>query len=51
MGKASELTKTEVIGKAELIWGKVLSDAPDGRLNGICKADRRFDIKLMMPPK
>lgn len=40
-----------VIGEAEMIWEKVLSDARDGRLNGIYKADRWFDMKGMKPPK
>ena len=44
-------TDAVVIGKAELIWEKVLSDARNGRLNGIYRADRWFDMKGMKPPK
>jgi radical SAM superfamily enzyme YgiQ (UPF0313 family) len=40
-----------VVGEAELIWNKVLSDAREGRMKGIYKADRYCDMLDMKRPR
>ncbi len=49
--EALEHADAVVIGEAEPVWPQVLSDAREGRLQGIYKASEWYDLREMQAPK